>query len=198
MKTAIIFAFRTILHFGLWVFCNRAGEKACLRSHIEEIINSALTCCYETFPVVHFLSVAEVGQLCVRVDPLHRDPTDDAATTVLLPLQFLVRHKEGVRLKMKPPLTTVPLLEFDVSALWVKPGLATNSILFCFLFVKTHWFAWRPNQWPLIGETLFSSLPPSNSLVSVSCVASGTTEIQGHPQVWRAGRGGPRTLSTRG
>ena len=51
-------------------------------------------------------------------------------------------------------------------------------------------------------ETLFSSVPPSNSLVSVSdprlasCVASRTTEIQGHRQVCRARRGGPRTLST--
>ena len=95
-------------------------------------------------------------------------------------------------------------------------GLDTNSIFFCFLFVKNHWFAWRANQWPLIGETLFSSVPPSNSLVSVSdprrafwadtapfsgprlasCVASGTTEIQGHRQVCRARRGGPRTPST--
>ena len=48
------------------------------------------------------------------------------------------------------------------------PGLATNSILLCFLFVKNHWFTWRANQWPLIGETLFSSVPPSNSLVSIS------------------------------
>ena len=99
---------------------------------------------------------------------------------------------------------------------WWQIGLATNSIFFCFLFVKNHWFAWRANQWPLIGETLFSSVPPSNSLVSVSdprrafwadtapfsgprlasCVASGTTEIQGHRQVCRARRGGPRTPST--
>ena len=84
------------------------------------------------------------------------------------------------------------------------PGLATNSIFFCFLFVKNHWFAWRANQWPLIGETLFSSVPPSNSLDSVSdpwrafwadtapfkgprlasCVACGTTEIKGCRQVW--------------
>ena len=40
-----------------------------------------------------------------------------------------------------------------------------------------------------------SSCPPSNFLVSVSCVASGTTEKQGHRQVWRARHGGPRTLS---
>ena len=96
------------------------------------------------------------------------------------------------------------------------PGLATNSISFCFLFVKTHWFAWRANQWPLIGESLFSFVPPSNSLVSVSyprrafwadpaafsgprltsCVASGTTEIQGHRQEWCTKRRGPRTPST--
>ena len=89
------------------------------------------------------------------------------------------------------------------------PGLATNSIFSCFLFVKNHWFApWRGNP--------FFSLPPSNSLVSVSdqrrafwadtvpfsgprlalCVASGSTEIQGHHQVCRARRGAPRTPST--
>ena len=49
----------------------------------------------------------------------------------------------------------------------------------------------------LIGEKLFSSVPPSNSLVSVSdprlasCVASETTEIQGHRQVRRARCEGP-------
>ena len=43
-------------------------------------------------------------------------------------------------------------------------------------------------------ETLFSSVPPSNSLDS--CVASGATEIQGHRQVWGAKRRGPMTLST--
>ena len=26
------------------------------------------------------------------------------------------------------------------------PGLATNSNIFCFLFVKNHGFAWRANQ----------------------------------------------------
>ena len=64
-----------------------------------------------------------------------------------------------------------------------KSGLATNSIFFCFLFVKTHWFAWRANQWPLFGKTLFSSVPPCNSLVSVLCIASRTTEKQGHRKV---------------
>ena len=31
-------------------------------------------------------------------------------------------------------------------------------------YVKYHWFVWRANQWPLVGETLFSSFPRSNSL----------------------------------
>ena len=53
-----------------------------------------------------------------------------------------------------------------------------------------------------IGYALFSSVPPSNSLISVSdprlasCIPSGTTEIQGHRQVWHARNRGPRTLST--
>ena len=41
---------------------------------------------------------------------------------------------------------------------------------FCFHYVKNHWFASRANQanqWPLVVETLFSSIPPSNSLVTV-------------------------------
>ena len=81
----------------------------------------------------------------------------------------------------------------------LSPGLATNWIFFCFLFVKNHWFTWRANQWPLIKETLFSSVPPSNSLVSVLDpwldlgAASGTTEIHGHRQVWHTRRIGPRT-----
>ena len=65
------------------------------------------------------------------------------------------------------------------------------------------------------SEALFSSVPLSNSLGSISdprrafwadtapfsgpwlasCVASGTTEIQRHRQVCRARRGGPRTPS---
>ena len=40
--------------------------------------------------------------------------------------------------------------------------------LFHFPFVKNHWFARRANQWPLVRETILSSVPPSNSLVSVS------------------------------
>ena len=43
-------------------------------------------------------------------------------------------------------------------------GLATNSIFFSFLFVKNQGFAWRANQWPLVRETLFSSVSPSYTL----------------------------------
>ena len=40
---------------------------------------------------------------------------------------------------------------------------------FPFPFCKeNHWFARRANQWPLVGEILFSFVPTSNSLVSVS------------------------------
>ena len=83
--------------------------------------------------------------------------------------------------------------------LWDLSGMATGSILFCFIFVK------GPLKWHLIGKTRFSVVPPSNSLISVSdpwrafwadmapfkgprlasCVASGATEIQGHCQVFR-------------
>ena len=91
----------------------------------------------------------------------------------------------------------------------VKQGSSRSAHwlnFFTFLSVKNHTLAWRANQWPLIWETLFSSVPPSNSLVSVSdprrafwadtapfsgpqlasCIASGTTEIQGHRQVCHA------------
>ena len=59
------------------------------------------------------------------------------------------------------------LYEFNLQAYHVT-GLATISIFFCFLFCENSLIAWRANQSPLIGETLFSSVPPSNSLVSVS------------------------------
>ena len=69
---------------------------------------------------------------------------------------------------------------------------------------------------PSSGKTLFSVVPPSNSLVSVldpwrafwadmapfkgphlaSCIASRTSEIQGHREVCLARHGGPRTPST--
>ena len=45
-----------------------------------------------------------------------------------------------------------------------QPGLATVSIFFCFFFVKINLQINDPSSW----ETLFSSVPPSNSLVSVS------------------------------
>ena len=74
-------------------------------------------------------------------------------------------------------------------------GLATNSIFFCFLFVKNHWFSGRANQWPLVGETLFSYVPTSNSLVLVLCATSRTTEKQGNHKVCCARLWGPRTQS---
>ena len=78
-------------------------------------------------------------------------------------------------------------------------GLATNSTFLCQLFVRKFIdFPERANQSHLIGERLFSYLPPSNSLVSVSdpwtafwadmtpfkgprlalCIAPGTREIR--------------------
>ena len=79
----------------------------------------------------------------------------------------------------------------------------------------THFFLLQNHCFAFCRETLFSSVPPSNSLVSVSdpwgafwadtapykgpslasCVASGITEKQGHNQVCRARLGGPRTES---
>ena len=55
---------------------------------------------------------------------------------------------------------------------------------------------------PRRGNILFYSVFPCNSFVSVSdprlasSVASGTADIQGRRQVWRARRGGPRTALT--
>ena len=44
-------------------------------------------------------------------------------------------------------------------------GLRTNSIIFCFLLVKNHDLP--RGQVNIIAETVFSSVPPCNSLVSV-------------------------------
>ena len=84
---------------------------------------------------------------------------------------------------------------------FITPCYSMNFMLH--LFVKNHWCTWRANQLPLIGETLFSFVPPSNSLVSVSdpwraldlplAIASRTTEIQEQRQVCCARLGGPRT-----
>ena len=88
-------------------------------------------------------------------------------------------------------------------AWWRRGPPGVDQFFSVSFLLKNHWFSRRANQWPLIGETLFSSVPPSNSLVSVSdprrafwadtvpfsgprlasCVASGTTEKQGHRQV---------------
>ena len=100
---------------------------------------------------------------------------------------------------------------------WFSAGLATTKLnLFLFPFLQNHWFAWGANQWPLIGKDYsLPFLPATPSSLSqtleglfraeagpfkgprlASCVASGTTDIQGHPQVCRTRRGGPRTPST--
>ena len=54
------------------------------------------------------------------------------------------------------------LITWHISGSWLAgvltTGLATNSIHFCFLFVKKYGR----------GKTIFSFVPPSNSLVSVS------------------------------
>ena len=86
--------------------------------------------------------------------------------------------------------------------LWIA-GLAKNSIFSVSFLWKLNDLPRGANKWPLFGATLFSSAPSSNTLVSIldpqrafwadmapfsgprlaSCVASGTTEIQGHSQV---------------
>ena len=130
-------------------------------------------------------------QLNGKVPFIHRHcPTPQRALTV--------DHRDG-----SPP---VPL------SIQVWP--LTQFFLFPFC-KRNHWFAWRANQWPLIREILFSSVPPSNSLVSVLdprrafwadtapfksprlalCVAPGTTEKQEYRQVCCTRRGGPSTLS---
>ena len=82
------------------------------------------------------------------------------------------------------------------------PGRATNWIFFCLLFCRKKSLICLKGKSMTPHGTLFSSVPSSNSLVSVSdprlasCVASGTTEVQGHCQVCRARRGCPRTPST--
>ena len=78
---------------------------------------------------------------------------------------------------------------------------------------KTHWFAWRVSQWPLVWKqyTLLYHLAtpfswtlgglfklrghPSRALILDACLASGIPEIKGHCQVCWAGRGAPRTPS---
>ena len=50
-----------------------------------------------------------------------------------------------------------------------RTGLDNNSFFFCFLFVKKSLICLEgKSMTPLIGEMLFSSVPSSNSLVSVS------------------------------
>ena len=49
-------------------------------------------------------------------------------------------------------------------------GLIAYSISSVSFFVKNHGLTWRVNQWPLVGAIIFSSVPPSNSLVPVSAL----------------------------
>ena len=101
----------------------------------------------------------------------------------------------------------------DGSALPVPNRSSYQLNFFVFAFVKKIIDVIND---PLSGRTFFSFAPSSNSLFLVSdalkafsadmtpfkgsrfalCVASGTTEIQGHRQVCRARRRGPRTPST--
>ena len=65
------------------------------------------------------------------------------------------------------------LLNSTAAAANSTSGMVTNSIFFCFLFVKNHWFAWRENQWPLVGETLlFRSSQRLPRLCLVRCFRS--------------------------
>ena len=49
------------------------------------------------------------------------------------------RHKRRLARRHKKAL-------LNNSKIQMLPGLATNSIVFCFLFVKNHQFAWRANH----------------------------------------------------
>ena len=62
---------------------------------------------------------------------------------------------------------------------------------------KNHWFSWRSNKWPLVRETLFSSVPPSNFLVSVYQTLNGCLSWHGALQVpWKNFYSETRTLSS--
>ena len=92
------------------------------------------------------------------------------------------------------------------------PGLATNSIFFCFLFCKKSLICLEgKSMTPHRGNNILlcsSQQLPRLCLVPLKdflswrgalqgslCDASGTTEKQGHCQVCSARRGGPRTPS---
>ena len=59
-----------------------------------------------------------------------------------------------------------------------RPGLDTISFVFCFLFVKNHS---KSINDPSTGKHCFSSVPPSNSLVSVSKPIKGFFELTRRP-----------------
>ena len=72
-------------------------------------------------------------------------------------LCLLVSHSLILKIRLRTTARTVTCFPKRPQ---MALGLATNAIFFCFLFVLFFLF-------PLIGEALFSSVPPSNSLVSV-------------------------------
>ena len=81
----------------------------------------------------------------------------------------------------------------------------TNSIFFCFLFVSSssgkHFFfrssqllprlRLAPHNW----QAFWADRAPFKGPRLASCIASGTRDIEGHSQVCRARRRGPRTPS---
>ena len=81
----------------------------------------------------------------------------------------------------------------------ISNELASNQMLLRCKRKKNHWFACMANQRTIVKDTLFSSVPPSNSLACIlnpwrtfwttapfegpqlaSCIASRTTENQGY------------------
>ena len=64
------------------------------------------------------------------------------------------------RLSWSKPCKTSPETSVTSTATWWYwsfSGQATNSIFFVSFFVQKHWFAWRSNQWSLVGRKHFHS-----------------------------------------
>ena len=95
-----------------------------------------------------------------RKSPLADSVTSSDSSDEDAPLRPRQNKKVSEKIEKKSFESSRSLVMHNHSLPNVNPGLDTNSIFSCILFVKTHW--------PLIGETLFSSVPHSNSLVSVS------------------------------
>ena len=123
------------------------------------------------------------------------------------------------KLSWSKPCKTSPETSVTSTATWWYwsfSGQATNSIFFVSFFVQKHWFAWRSNQWSLVGRKHFylpflpviplslswnpsrafwADTAPFKSPQLASCAASGTKETQGHRHLCCARRRGPRTQS---